>query len=190
MKKSSLLTLSAGALLSLTFLSTWCIAEQTILFTALIPGSLSMEILAPKEPIEEKIAFYPGEVIHHKILLPEDFKVHYHTKFGISREPMEQSTEKTIPTKNEYAQAPGCYIACFSEHKPKEGVYVVGANQHMIGQIRVKGMYSGKQCIPEGFANQDLRIAEELKEKCQAHFPTHCEKGNCRAGGYTGHWFF
>jgi hypothetical protein len=189
MRKNSLIKICAGALFCLPFLTTLCGAEE-IFFETLVPTELTSSILAPKGAIEEKITFYPGEVIAHKVLLPEDFKVHYHAKFGIQKEASENTTEKTIPTKNEYTQAPGCYVACFSHHKTKDGVYTVGSNQHMVGQVRVKGHYQGKLCSPEGFENQDLRVAQEFKEKCETHFPQKCEKDGCRAGGNTSHWFF
>ena len=153
-----------------------------------------LTIIAENEPTPSAEApkgqiLYPAEVVHHKTLLPEDFKVYYHPQLGVSHRPFKESMVKSIINKNEFTEVPGCYIACLT-HDAKQGLYSVSTNQYLVGQVRVKGAYSDGLCVPEGFENKDLRADKAWKEKCQASFPEKCINESCRAGGYTAHWFY
>jgi hypothetical protein len=125
----------------------------------------------------------------NKGMLPEEFKVYYNAKLGISQKAFKGSTEKVIPTKNEFTEVPGCYISCYTKD-PKKGVYQVGENTYVIGQIRVSGHYYGGNCLPKGFENKDVRTAKEFKEMCEKNFPEKCEKESCTANSnHTAQWF-
>ena len=122
-------------------------------------------------------------------IFPEAFKVYYKDNMGVSRKDFHGSTEKTIPTKNEFTAHPGCYLSCVS-HNKKDGIYTVGDGKYVVGQLRVKGHYANGLCIPSGYESKDIRNANEWKEKCQASFPEMCPKGSCKVMGNTANWFF
>ncbi len=125
----------------------------------------------------------------NKGMLPEEFKVYYSEKTGISQKSFKGASEKVIPTKNDFTEVPGCYITCYTKDA-KKGIYSVGDNTYLIGQIRVAGHYYGGNCLPKGFENKDVRTAKEFKEMCEKDFPEKCEKESCTAGSnYTAQWF-
>lgn len=125
----------------------------------------------------------------NKTVLPDDFKVFQNEKVGISTKSFKGAQEKTLPTDNEYKDAPGCYIACQSKHS-KEAAYHLMDNIYMMGQIRVPGHYSNGFCIPKGFERVKLSSSKDLKEKCTKSFPTQCENDSCWADGRTANWFY
>lgn len=125
----------------------------------------------------------------NKGMLPEEFKVYYSEKVGLSKTAFKGGTEKVIPTKNDFTEVPGCYITCYTKDA-KKGLYSVGDNHYLIGQIRVSGHYYGGNCLPKGFENKDVRTAKEFKEMCEKDFPEQCEKESCTAGNnHTAQWF-
>lgn len=125
----------------------------------------------------------------NKGMLPEEFKVYYSDSVGISKTAFKGSSEKVIPTVNEFTEVPGCYISCFTKD-PKKGIYSIGDNHYLIGQIRVSGHYYGGNCLPKGFENKDVRTATEFKEMCEKNFPEKCEKASCGVvADYTAQWF-
>lgn len=125
----------------------------------------------------------------NKGMLPEEFKVYYNDKVGISKTSFKGANEKVIPVKNDFTEVPGCYISCYT-NDPKKGVYNVGDNHYLIGQIRVSGHYYGGNCLPKGFENKDIRGAKEFKEMCEKDFPEKCEKQSCTVGSNgTAQWF-
>lgn len=125
----------------------------------------------------------------NKGMLPEEFKVYYSEKVGLSKKSFKGASEKIIPTKNDFTEVPGCYITCYTKDA-KKGVYSVGDNTYLIGQIRVSGHYYGGNCLPKGFENKDVRTAKEFKEMCEKDFPEQCEKESCTAGNnHTAQWF-
>ncbi|MCS5710556.1 hypothetical protein [Candidatus Berkiella aquae] len=135
----------------------------------------------------EKVGPRPGGP--NKGMLPEEFKVYYSEKTGFSKTALKGSTEKIIPTKNDFTEVPGCYISCYSKDKDK-GVYHVGDNTYLIGQIRVSGHYYGGNCLPKGFESKDIRNAKEFKEMCEKDFPDKCEKESCTVGSNSSaQWF-
>ncbi|MGE3318614.1 MAG: hypothetical protein AB7I18_04900 [Candidatus Berkiella sp.] len=125
----------------------------------------------------------------NKGMLPEEFKVYYSEKAGISKTAFKGGSEKIIPTKNDFTEVPGCYISCYT-NDPKKGLYHVGDNTYLIGQIRVSGHYYGGNCLPKGFENKDVRTAKEFKEMCEKDFPEKCDKLSCSVGSNnTAQWF-
>lgn len=125
----------------------------------------------------------------NKGMLPEEFKVYYSDKVGVSKKAFKGGSEKIIPVKNDFTEVPGCYISCYSSD-PKKGVYSVGDNTYLIGQIRVSGHYYGGNCLPKGFENKDVRKAKEFKEMCEKDFPEKCDKLSCTVGSNnTAQWF-
>lgn len=125
----------------------------------------------------------------NKGMLPEEFKVYYSDSVGISKTSFKGSSEKVIPTINEFTEVPGCYISCYTKDA-KKGLYNIGDNNYLIGQIRVSGHYYGGNCLPKGFENKDVRSAKEFKEMCEKNFPEKCEKESCGVGAsHTAQWF-
>lgn len=125
----------------------------------------------------------------NKGMLPEEFKVYYSDSVGISKTSFKGSSEKVIPTVNQFTEVPGCYISCYT-NDAKKGLYNIGDNQYLIGQIRVSGHYYGGNCLPKGFENKDVRKAKEFKELCEKNFPEKCDKESCGVGAsHTAQWF-
>ena len=125
----------------------------------------------------------------NKMVLPDDFKIYQSEKVGLSTKSFKGSTERTVPTDNEYKEAPGCYIACHSKHS-KDAAYHIIDNVYMMGQIRVPGQYSDGYCVPKGLEHAKLTSSKDLKEKCTKSFPTQCENDSCWADGQTGNLFY
>lgn len=120
-----------------------------------------------------------------QILLPDNFSV-YTNGSAVINHPMEGFQKKTLPTNNDYKQSPGCYIACYSDDK-NNGIYPVGKDVYVNGQVRVAGAYQGTMCIPTGYENKDLSKEDSLKVQC-AKIST-CTSNQCWAGGDTGGWY-
>lgn len=57
-----------------------------------------------------------------------------------------------------------------------------------MGQVRVKGKYSKRVCLPHGYESKDISALQKFKSLCNANIPKCKEKG-CWAGGDTGGWF-
>src|SRR5437868_5802912 len=108
-----------------------------------------------------------------KAVLPDDLKMYYSNKAGLSKTNFKGATEKTIPTNNEYTDNPGCYVSCQSKNS-KEGIYHVSDNVYMMGQIRVAGHFMNGLCVPKGYESKDLRRSKEFREQCEKSFPTSC----------------
>lgn len=123
-------------------------------------------------------------------VLPEQFKVYYNPKLGISKKVYKGATEKVILTNNENVKdGQGCYVSCFSKNA-KDAVYPVDTNVYLMGQIRVQGQYHNGNCLPKGFEDKDVRASKEFKAKCEEAFPERCEKDSCWASGSnTANWF-
>lgn len=133
------------------------------------------------EPSAPKVK---GKLAPKTSLLPDDIKVYYNEKVGLSRNSFKNGKENILPTNNDYNEVPGCYIACYSSDAkiaPKYGAYPVGDNTYIMGQVRVKGNLQGGYCIPDGFEGKDIRISKEMKETCEKSFPAMCEKASCWA---------
>lgn len=118
-------------------------------------------------------------------MLPSPFPVYVIENSGVINHPAPGAVQTFLPTDNSYAEAPGCYIACYS-HKP--GVYSVGPDISVMGQIRVKGTYVKRICQPDGYQNLDISKSEQLKGLCSEKIEA-CRGANCWAGGDTGGWF-
>lgn len=118
--------------------------------------------------------------------LPPCFKV-YSNEHGFAvPHPSPDFVEKHIPTVNLFDHTPGCYVACYSKN-PDKAVYSVTPTIYLIGQIRVRGNYVGRQCVPEYYENADIRAEKFFKELCSKSFS--CPGNSCWAGGDTGIWF-
>ena len=128
------------------------------------------------------------ELSPNKTILPEEFKVYYKAGLGISRKSFKTGQEKTIPNKNNFTAAPGCYVACYSS-QAKNGVLVTDDKYHLVGQVRFEGRYTNGICVPKGYEQKDIRAAKELKVKCEESFPDKCEKRSCQVHGLTSQWF-
>ncbi len=131
---------------------------------------------------------YAADAMRDSTLLPQEFKVYYNEKVIVANQPFQGSTEKVLPTRNEFQGTPGCYIACYS-HEENQSIYPIGNNIFVMGQIRVAGHYTNKICQPTGFEDKDISAEQEFKFKCEKVFPDKCTKSSCWAGGDTGGWF-
>ncbi|MDR3443049.1 MAG: hypothetical protein P4L65_08535 [Legionella sp.] len=118
-------------------------------------------------------------------MLPSPFPVYVIENAGVINHPAPGAVQVFLPTDNSYAEAPGCYIACYSH---KSGVYSVGPDISVMGQIRVKGTYEKRICQPDGFQHLDISKSDQLKGLCAEKIEA-CRGANCWAGGDTGGWF-
>ena len=91
-----------------------------------------------------------------KMMLPDDLKVYYSEREGLSRTSFKGAKADVLPTNNEYKDAPGCYIACYSADPKigkKLGAYPIDMSSYVMVQVRVKGTYREALCTPSGFEN-------------------------------------
>jgi len=123
----------------------------------------------------------------NQTLLDREFKVFTDGQTVINH-PAPGFEEKILPTNNDFAVAPGCYLACYSRNQ-ENAVYGFGGDIFVMGQVRVAGAYNGRLCIPEGVdASADLSAMQTFKDLCNQHFAEVCQDG-CWAGGDTGGFF-
>lgn len=118
--------------------------------------------------------------------LPCRFKVYLNKEGVVINYPSEGYTRKILPTVNLYLFNPGCYVMCYTNSQDR-GIYSVAQDTYTIGQIRVKGEYSGRVCVPFEYNKPDLETSETFKDLCSKTFK--CIGSSCWAGGDTGAWF-
>jgi hypothetical protein len=118
-------------------------------------------------------------------LLPDDFPV-YTKDIIVTNHPAQGFEKKVLPTNNDYKNNPGCYIACYSRDK-SSGIYTLGDNIYVNGQVRVAGMYKGRMCVPTGYETKNISTEASFKVQC-ARIST-CSNNQCWASGDTGGWF-
>lgn len=118
-------------------------------------------------------------------MLPDDFSIYTKDTIVINH-PESGFEKKVLPTNNDYKNNPGCYIACYSRDK-SNGIYSVGDNIYVHGQVRVAGTYKGRMCVPTGYETKDISTEDSFKVQC-AKIST-CSNNQCWAGGDTGGWF-
>ncbi len=121
-------------------------------------------------------------------LLPEKYKVYYIENMGVVNHPVPNSHEKILPTINDFKEAPGCYVACYS-HYEANSVYPISKNIYVMGQIRVPGSYANRICQPKGFEDKDISTVKAFNALCTKHLPEPCPDNSCWVGGDTGGWF-
>lgn len=125
--------------------------------------------------------------------LPDDIKVYYSKKVGLTHKNFKGAKADVLPVNNDYKDAPGCYIACYSNHHEKAtkyGAYPIEGKTFVMGQVRVKGRYHNGVCVPTGYESKSIQKSKEMKETCEKSFPSMCENGTCFANGQTSHWFY
>jgi hypothetical protein len=119
--------------------------------------------------------------------LPEDFVIYTDGKTVMNWQPSPRYEEKSLPTFNFYQEEDGGYIAIYTRD-PTMGVYSVGGDIYVMGQIRVRGHYKGRIFIPTGYrAGDNITQDPELLEICEKYFPSMA--GHMWVGGDTGGWF-
>lgn len=118
-------------------------------------------------------------------LLPDNFNV-YTNGTAVINHPAAGFNQVALPTNNDYKDNPGCYVACYSRDKAS-GVYTVGNNIYVNGQVRVAGSYKGRICTPTGYETKDISQEDSFHVLC-AKIST-CTNNQCWAGGDTGGWF-
>lgn len=119
-------------------------------------------------------------------MLPEKYYV-YAGNDGVVNVPYPGLKKVLLPTVNKYKESPGCYIACYS-HDKSRAVYSVGGDIYVMGQVRVKGNYENRICLPEGYESADISALDLFKKICNENI-SNCSNGGCWAGGDTGGWF-
>lgn len=118
--------------------------------------------------------------------LPPCFKIYANETGVAALHPTPGLEERVIPNVNIFLRNPGCYIACYSKN-PDKSVFPVTSNIYLVGQIRVRGSYVGRMCVPENYETVDIRGERAFKELCSKSFS--CIGNSCWAGGDTGKWF-
>jgi len=79
-----------------------------------------------------------------------------------------------------------CNIACYS-HKSSLSRWPVGDGIYTQGEVAVDGSYDQWGiCRPAGYEAADISKEEHFMILCAAKVPN-CNKGDCWAGGETGH---
>lgn len=118
-------------------------------------------------------------------LLPSPFPVYVIPNSGVINWPAPGSVKVMLPTDNSYTGSPGCYVACYSH---KNGLYSVGPDISVMGQVRVRGQYVNRICQPTGYQGKDISADPMFKMLCSKGVPS-CTDGTCWGGGDTGGWF-
>ncbi len=119
-------------------------------------------------------------------LLPSPFPVYTNGSIVINHS-VPGFEQKFLPTNNDFKDNPGCYIGCYS-HDKENGIYPVGNNIFVNGQIRVSGSYQARICIPTGYENKPISGEATFKTLCATKIPS-CKNNQCWGGGDTGGWF-
>jgi hypothetical protein len=119
-------------------------------------------------------------------MLPEDFRV-YVSGNTVVNHPVRGFAEKILPTFNHYTGADGGYVAIYT-HNAERGVYGVGGDIYVVGQVRIQGTYAGRIFIPTGYKPGD-NITQDpaILAICEEYFPE--MKGEMWVGGDTGGWY-
>ncbi len=121
-------------------------------------------------------------------LLPEYFSVYYRNGVVVNQ-PVQGFRRRILPTINRsYSSIDGCYLACYSK-SAKGSSYPVGSDIFVMGQFRIKGVYEGRVCRPQGIA-REVNLADEsrFKKLCTQYLPA-CAGDICWVGGDTGGWY-
>lgn len=133
----------------------------------------------------------PGIIIEinntdpNQMILPNPFMIY--VRYGVAvNYPALGFVKSPLPTNNDYFGVPGCYIVCYSSDK-QSGVYNVGYNTYVMGQVRVEGMYHHNMCVPMGYDNVDISKVSFFKQLCNDKLRS-CIYHDCWAGGNTGAW--
>lgn len=118
-------------------------------------------------------------------MLPGDFGVDVRGNTVIQHE-IQRVDERVLPTFNHYKGADGGYVAIYT-HNAERGVYGVGGDIYVIGQVRIQGEYVGRIFIPVGYKPGD-NITQDpaILAICEEYFPD--MKGEMWVGGDTGGW--
>ena len=148
--------------------------NKNIYFAIILFSTASYAALNPGNPSDPNTS-----------LLPSPYPVYVLENQGVINHPFAGATKAFLPTDNSYSSSPGCYVDCYS-HNP--GVYTVGPDIYVMGQIRVKGQYSNRICQPAGFINTDISTVASFKQLCAEKIAT-CVDNSCWVGGDTGGWF-
>jgi hypothetical protein len=118
-------------------------------------------------------------------LLPDPFPVFVANDVPVNH-PVDGFAPAGLPTDSSFKDAPGCYVACYT-HDANAGVYGVGGDIYVAGQVRVPGRYDARICVPSGYEGKDISRAQDFSALC-AQKVAACGNG-CWAGGDTGGWF-
>lgn len=149
----------------------------SVLFGAVL-GSLNAiagDVLVPEQDLRS---------IAQSQLLPDPFPV-WSVGGGVVNHPGSGGVKKDLQTINEFKGSPGCYLACYARDRD-QGVYSVGGDIFVMGQVRVPGIYTDRICRPDSFKG-DVSAEQKFKDLCNKHVKR-CH-ANCWAGGDTGGWF-
>jgi len=95
--------------------------------------------------------------------------------------------EKLLPTNNDFKDALGYYVACYS-HQQLGTIYEPSYQIYLMGQIRVSGIYNHRICTPKDIIDYDISVLSTYRQLCAVKINA-CKRGNCWAAGDTGGWF-
>lgn len=119
--------------------------------------------------------------------IPEDFAVYTDGDIILNWQPNSSFKKRGLTTLNHYEGEDGGYIAIYTRDEDA-GVYSVGDDIYVMGQIRVQGHYEGRIFIPIGYSYGDKITQDpELLAICSLYFPE--KAGRMWVGGDTGGWF-
>lgn len=129
---------------------------------------------------------YSVRQVANNELLPVDFQVYVNNNAVINRAAKGFQT-RTLPTFNHYTGPNGGYLAIYT-HSKEAGIYGVGGDIYVVGQVRVPGQYQGRIFVPEGYKLGDNCTRDpQLLEICHHYLPE--MEGQVWVGGDTGGWF-
>jgi hypothetical protein len=131
--------------------------------------------------------FSMGHAVASPFFLPEDFEIYTDGTTVINWQPSTSYQKRHLPTFNFYEGEEGGYVAIYT-HNQDVGVYGVGEEIYVMGQIRVEGHYEGRLFVPKGYKlGDDFSQDPELLQICESYFPSMA--GEMWVGGDTGGWF-
>ena len=118
--------------------------------------------------------------------LPAHLHVYTNSEGLAVNHPVPGFARVALRTINLYTKDDGCYVLVYS-HDPRGSAYPTARHAYVLGQIRVRGRYEGRICVPDGDDNVDLATDAKLRQLTNHLFPDH--PGGTWPGGDTGGWF-
>lgn len=118
--------------------------------------------------------------------LPENFHVYTNLAGLAVNHPVPGYARVRLRTVNLYSGDDGCYMLVYA-HKPQGSAYPADHGTFVLGQMRVRGRYEGRLCVPAGDEGVDVGADAKMKQLANRIFPGH--SGDAWASGDTGGWF-
>ena len=119
-------------------------------------------------------------------LLPQSFHVYTDSAGLAVNHPVPGYARVRLRTVNLYLGDDGCYVLVTS-HNARGSAYSTGHGTFALGQMRVRGHYEGRFCIPAGDETAGIGADRALQQLAGRVFPGH--GGDVTPSGDTGGWF-